>query len=88
MREILHGAGAGSAAAAALGPLLLGALGRGVMAGNAAQRARALPLLVDACDALRPDVKPICVCSRTYHLPEQVLSVISNCVSALAVVVC
>ncbi|BDA46529.1 probable small subunit processome component 20 homolog at N-terminal half [Coccomyxa sp. Obi] len=55
VREMLHGAGAGPAAAAALGPLLLGALGRGVMAGNATQRARALPLLVDACDALRPE---------------------------------
>lgn len=55
VRQILHGAGAGPAAAAALGPLLLGALGRGIMAGNAAQRSRALPMLVDACDALRPE---------------------------------
>lgn len=54
VRQILHGAGAGPAAAAALGPLLLGALGRSVTAGNAAQRSRGLPLLVDACDALRP----------------------------------
>ncbi len=53
VRKVLHGRGGGSAAARALGPVLLGALGR---AAQGADRSRALPLLVDLCEALRPQV--------------------------------
>ncbi len=67
VRRILHGTGAGPAAARALGPLLLGALGRGLLTGNAAQRSLALPLLIDACEALRPEVRR---CSSTTAHPQ------------------
>lgn len=53
IHRVLHGPGAGAAAARALGPVLLGALWRAIQQGSAPL---ALPLLMDACQALEPQV--------------------------------
>jgi hypothetical protein len=54
VHKVLHGRGGGASAARALGPALLGAAGRAVMGAN---RSHALPLLMDLCEALRPQVR-------------------------------
>lgn len=53
IHRVLHGPGAGAAAAQALGPVLLGALWRAIQDGSSHL---ALPLLLDACQALQPQV--------------------------------
>ena len=53
VHRILHGPGAGAAAAEALGPVLLVALWRAIQAGASST---ALPLLLDACQALQTQV--------------------------------
>ena len=53
VRRVLHGPGAGAAAAEALGPVLLGALWRALQAGASSA---ALPLLLDACTSLQTQV--------------------------------
>lgn len=53
VHRVLHGPGAGTAAGQALGPVLLGAIWRVIQEGSSSL---ALPLLLDACQALRPQV--------------------------------
>ena len=53
MHRVLHGPGAGAAAAQALGPVLLGALWRAIQEGASSL---ALPLLLDICQAQQPQV--------------------------------
>ena len=54
--RVLRGRGGGPIAAQVLAPVLLGALGRAVLADDRQQDA-ALGLLMDLCDALRPQVR-------------------------------
>ena len=58
--RILHGPGAGNAAAQALGPVLLGALWRAIQEGQAST---AMPLLLDMCQALQSQVSTEHLCS-------------------------